>query len=71
MKVEKLVNFLNEFLHKAEKETTASGRQAFFYTAFGAVQFALDHDMPSEVRCAIATAWEEDYRPKFEELIWG
>lgn len=71
MKVEKLMAFIIECLHKAEKETTASGRQAFFYMAFGAVQFALDHDMPSEVRCAIAMGWEEDYRPKFEELIWG
>ena len=71
MKVEKLVNFLNECLNKAKKETTASGRQAFFYMAFGAVQFALEHDLPSEVRGTIATAWEEDYRPKFEELIYG
>lgn len=71
MKVEKLVNFLNECLHKAKKEPTASGRQAFFYMAFGAVQFACEHDMPSAVRGTIATAWEEDYRPKFEELIYG
>lgn len=71
MKVEKLMAFIIECLHKAEKETTASGRQAFFYMAFGAVQFACEHDMPREVRGAIAVAWEEDYRPQFEGLIYG
>jgi hypothetical protein len=71
MKIEKLMNLLNWCLRQAEKADTVRDRERFFHIAFGAVQLAFDHDLPSEVSNIITTAWEEDYRPKFEKLIYG
>jgi hypothetical protein len=72
MKVEKLFKFVEHCLYDAEWITNRHDREVFFNQAFGAVRFFLESDeIGPGVEQIIVDAWEKEYRPQFEELIYG
>lgn len=72
MKVEKLFKFVVHCLHDAEWMESRDNRKVFFHQAFGAVRFFLESDeIDPSVEQLIIDAWEREYRPQFEKVIWG
>ena len=74
----KLIEYLDKKLEQARQAMTmgvGSSRMAtaFFNQAFGAVEFAgwLVYQDNPELEKEIIKMWNDEYRIKFEEIIWG
>ena len=75
---EKLIEHLDRKLEQARRTMntwadSADMAAAFYDQAFGAVELAswLTYEDSPELEKEILKMWNEEYRIKFEEIIWG
>lgn len=64
-----LVKVLEYFLRLARNAEDFKTRNTFFSQAFGALQYHIWTHLEEEEE--VAELWNEEYRPKFEELLWS
>lgn len=68
--MEKLINHIETLLKWANQ--TPIYATAFFYQAFGAVQFyILEHNLSTEEFTTLETKWNTTYKPSFEAVMNG
>lgn len=67
--MEKLIDMLNYYLNACERSKTATVRRTFFDQATGAAQMFCFMDSTDEPQ--VMALWNDTYRPKFEQLVYG
>ena len=68
--MEKLLQHIETYLQWASQ--TPIYATAFFYQAFGAVQFyIIEHTLSAEEFAILETKWNTTYKPAFEAIMGG
>lgn len=69
----KLINYIEKNIDLATNAPDRTTAQNFYSQAFGALSFwaYANYEQYPEQEALIVERWNNEWRPKFEEIVWG
>ncbi len=69
----RLICYIEKNLDLANSAPDRTTAQNFYSQAFGALSFYCyaSYDTAPEDEAELITRWNDEWRPKFEEIVWG
>ena len=69
----KLINYIEKNLELARQAPNRDTAQNWYSQAFGALSFWSyeNYEQHPEEEAMMVERWNNDWRPRFEEIVWG
>lgn len=69
----KLINYIEKNIDLATNAPDRTTAQNFYSQAFGALSFwaYANYEQYPEQEALMIERWNNEWRPKFEEIVWG